>query len=223
MSCEFNMFTEAEVKKRSKDRLRIIIPGLTFGVMAIFGYFGFLVWVKEPLLKSASALLGPMVSNVLLFVLMLLVIPLFLTPILIAERLARKHSLICPNCNADLNLLVPRVLKTRCCSKCGSPIVEGGRVRQSNVYDRWRMLRARHFLVYWFWIWPIVGTICILSIWTMPSTFQNFLQMPMLFGLIGTSSTGWALIRTRDKRYLLSFLASTVLLAIGLKYFWEMH
>ncbi len=217
------MFTEAEVKKRSKDRFRIIIPGLTIGVMAIFAYFGLLERVKEPLLESARTLFGPTVSDLLLFALILLVIPLFLTPCLIAERFAKKHSLICPNCNADLNRVVRRVLKTRCCSKCGSRIVEGGRVRQSKVYDRWRMLRACHSLVYWFWIWPIVGTICILSIWTMPSTFQNCRQMPMLIGLIGTSSTGWALIRTRDKRYLLSFLASTVIFAIGFKHFWEMH
>ena len=145
----------------------------------------------------------------------------FLTPLVWAEHKAKRFAFLCPKCAANLTRSTNRVLVTRCCCSCGIRIVEEGRVRTREVFDRYVQMKQRRFLVYWFWAWPVLGALVLVHHAINPSALANCIQVLFVPGLIGTVAAGWTFARTIDRRYLPQLGASAMVFSIGAAMFWK--
>ncbi len=196
-----------------------MLPAMCLGVAAMFGYFGLLMLVRADVVAWARNNFG---ADSEPWIMMAMIIPsifIFLLPSYVAEQKAKRYSISCPNCCKDLTLSIQRILKTRCCSNCEKRIIETGRMRSNDLYARYCRRQWRNYLVYWFWAWPAGGIVMLIWHRFDSSAFNDCPQMIFLFGLIGSTATGWTLIRTNDLRYLAQTITSAVLLVVGISMF----
>ena len=201
--------------------MRILLPAMIVGIVAIFAYMGFLAVIRDEVVAFVRINFGQTAAEIAPMILLAPSIAFFLTPLVLAERRAKVYSLICPECSAELNQSTARVLATRCCSKCRKQIVAGGRIRKDEVFDRFTQMKWRRYLVFWFWAWPALGLILLTCYRINPPSFDPCIHIVFVPGLVGTVATGWAFARTMDKRYLPQVGASTVALFVGVWVFWN--
>lgn len=194
---------------------------MAIAVVVVFGYLGVVAFLRDPLVDVARQRVGRTTAEFVPLALIVPSIAVFLTPLVWAERKCKRFALICPECDSDVTRSTARILATRCCSSCGNRIVQGGLTRPPEVFDRYSRLKQRRFLVFWFWVWPVLGASALVTHWVHPSALANCIQVLFLPGLIGTVATGWAFARTADRRYLPQFGASAIVLAIGTAMFWN--
>lgn len=215
------MFSATEIKTLTRRRARILVPAMAIGVFALFATLAIASLARDPFVDFVRQHMGNTASEVAPIGLFLPSLAFFLLPLVWAERKSKSFALICPQCEADLSRSTARVLATRCCKSCGTRIVEGGRTRGPEVFDRYSRLKQRRFLVYWFWSWPVLGTLVLLWDSFDPSALANCVQALLVPGLIGTVATAWAFARTVDSRYLPQLGASALVLWIGGERFWN--
>ncbi len=213
------MYQEPEIRNLSKQRYCLILPAMCFGAIAMFGYLGLLAVVRADVIAWAGNNFGGDAENWIMIPLIIPSIVIFLVPACIAEHKAKRYSISCPNCSRDLTQSVQKILKTRCCSNCKKRVVSNGKMRSSETYARYCQRRWRNYLVYWFWAWPICGIMILTWHALDSSAFRNCPHMIFLFGLIGTIATGWAFVRTNDRRYLAQTVTSTAVFALGISIF----
>ncbi len=141
---------------------------------------------------------------------LLLIVALIVSAIQI-ERL----KVICPECRRDVSPRYQWLLATRRCPLCETRIVAGGVVRRNDVYRRHLRIRGRSLLQLWFWAWPLMATVG-LVVWLVDRGIFQQNPMPILLpALLGTATSGYTVLRTRDRRYVMQLVASFVLLASG--------
>lgn len=215
------MLTDSEIVRLNRSRVHIRIPTMALALAAMFGYFALVSLVREPILELVRSVAGGTAADITPIALICPALAIFLIPCAIAEKSSKRFALICPDCSADITRKTDRVLATRCCPSCGGQVVVGGRVRDPSVYDRYTKLKARRFLVYWLWAWPVLGTLVTAWHFVSPSAFARCLHVLFLPGLIGTTASGWSYLRTTDRRYLPQFYASAILLAVGTFTYWS--
>jgi len=90
---------------------------------------------------------------------------------------------------------------------------------QSNA-ERQLPAKQRRMLYYWFWVWPLFGVVVILLHNFNPNILTNCNQALFLPGLIGTLTSGYTIIRAKDRSFALQFVGSVVALAVGGRLFW---
>ena len=210
------MHQESEFRTKSKQRFSLMLLAMCFGLLAMFGYFGLLAFVRADVIAWANNNFGADSEHWIMLPLMIPAVAIFLLPTCVAEHKAKRYSISCPSCSKDLTQSVQRILKTRCCSNCGKRVIENGKMRSNESYARYCQRRWRNYLVYWFWAWPVCGVTMLIWHLIDSSSFENCPHMIFLFGLVGTIATGWALIRTYDYRYLPQTITSTIVLALGI-------
>ena len=214
------MFSDAEIDGLSRQRAWILVSAATIGLFAMLGHFAVVAIVRDPLVDMTRRHIGETAAEFIPFALILPSLVFFLTPLVWAEKRSKRFALICPKCATDLSRSTNRILATRCCSSCGVRIVEGGRTRIGKVFDRYSRMKRRRLLAYWFWVWPILGTLVLTSHAFNPSIWLDCIQVLFLPGLIGTSVAGWTFARTTDRRYLPQLGASAVVFSVGAAMFW---
>lgn len=214
------MLSTTDINELSKKRMWILIPAATVGVVVMLAYFAVVAAWRDSLVASARQSFGESTADALPIVLILPSIGFFLTAFIWGEHKIQRYALICPNCNADLSRSTKRVAATRCCNSCGKQIVEGPRTHGPEAFDRRSRIEQRKFLIYWFWAWPILGSLMIGYHWLSPIGFEDCPHMLFMPGLIGTTASGWAFARTLDKRYLPQLAGSAVVLCMGFSVFW---
>lgn len=214
------MLSTAYINNLSNKRARILVPAATVGVVAMFAYFASAVFWRDSLVASVRQHFGETTAGVLPLALILPALGVFLVPLVWGERKSKRYAFICPNCNADLSRSTRRVIATLCCRSCGTQIVKGRRTHGSDVFDRFLRIEQRRFLVYWFWAWPILGSLILGYHGFDPIAFNDCPHMLFVPGLIGTTAIGWAFARTKDKRYLPQFGAAIIVLCLGVDAFW---
>ena len=215
------MLSTAEINNLSRQRARILVLAITIGILAICGYFVVAALVRDPLIDMTRQRIGKTAAEFTPLVLIVPSILFFLAPLVWAEKKSKRFALICPECNSDLTRLTKKVIVTGCCSSCGIRIVQDGRIRSPDVFDRYSRMKQRRFLVYWFWAWPVVGALVLVLHTINPSALANCIHVLFIPGLIGTAASGWAFARTTDRRYLPQLGASAIVLTIGVTMFWN--
>jgi len=181
--------------------------------MAIVGY------VRDTVVTYLRQDVGPGVAEFGPFLLLLPCLGILALTCVWADHKVKHFALFCPKCEADFSQSTPRVLATCCCSVCDEQIVEG-RTHSVAVFRRYSEMRARRFLVYWFWMWPALGSLCLGTYWFDPTAMSNCEQCLMIPALIGTSAAGWTICRTMDSRYVVQFVVSAILLCVGVAAYW---
>ncbi|TWU51529.1 hypothetical protein Poly59_31210 [Rubripirellula reticaptiva] len=214
------MLTTADIKDLSTKRVWILVPAITVGVVAMFAYFVAVALCRDSLVNSARQNFGETVADFLPLAMILPSLGFFLAPLVWAERKSKRYALICPECTTDLSRSTRRVIATRCCGSCGKQIVEGRRIHGPMAFERLSRVEQRRLLVYWFWAWPTLGLLLLGYHWIDPTALNNCPQMLFIPGLIGTAATGWAFARSMDKRYIPQFIASAMVLCLGINAFW---
>lgn len=183
-----------------------MLPYLVFAFVSVLVYFLLIKIIVDPPPASIAATL--------------LIIPafaIFLVPAVYGVKKAQQIQILCPACHKDLNRKVQRVLRTRCCPECGVQIVEGS-VGTDEVREPHRELIQRsqlQFMRYWVWAWPLMSLFIIVAEWWFPGSQREseaFLWMP---GVLGAVSSGWMLMRGKDRSALLPLVVSLVLMGIG--------
>jgi hypothetical protein len=215
------MFTTDDIKNLESRRVRILIPAIAAGLLAMFAYLGLVLQIRDTCVHFAENHFGKTLADATPAVLMLPSVLPFLASAIWAERKAKQYSLKCPDCSYDLSQLTEFVKKTKCCKNCGHKIVNGGKVRTATVFKRFVQMRSRRFLVLWFWAWPALGLCALTCYWLNPDWLENCLHMLVVPGIVGTIATGWTILRTKDRRYLLQAFASAVILIVNSVVFWN--
>ncbi len=209
------MLTEQQIRDLGQARARILIPGMTLGVLAVFAYFGFLgvmgpAWASE---LAASMGLGKELQELARVAMILPAFIFFLAPSIIAESRSQKYAVRCPHCEKDVTRSTARILATRSCPGCEKQIVKDGRVRSERVYQRFTDRRTKRFLQAWLWIWPVLG-MCLIAVKIAAPSWLHGAPMAGLFPpLLGALIAGWAYVRTWDRRYLPPAIVCSILLA----------
>jgi hypothetical protein len=213
------MLTEQAIRETSRRRAWVILPAMTCAAVAAMLYFVGVGQFREALISFAVDQCGESARDITPIVLILPAFLLFLLPTLAAASYADRFKTICPSCEKDISNRTFQLLTTRCCPYCEHNILAGGRIRSAGVYRRYQSARWRSFLKYWLWAWPVLGLLCL--VWWLfdQSALQQCPQCYWLAPLIGTAASGWAWVRTFDRRYLPSLLASIVLLGVGVTIF----
>ncbi|HBE63929.1 MAG TPA: hypothetical protein DDX19_14565 [Rhodopirellula baltica] len=214
------MLSTADINDLSKKRMWTMVLAASVGVAVMLAYFAVVAAWRDSLVAAARQNFSETTADILPFVLILPSVGFFLTALIWGEHRSKRYALMCPNCNTDLSRSMKRLAATRCCNSCGKQIVEGSRTHGPGVFARRSRIEQRKFLVYWFWIWPISGSLMLGYHWLSPIGFEDCPQMLFMPGLIGTAATGWAFARTLDKRYLPQFVGSAVVLCMGFNAFW---
>ncbi len=176
--------------------------------------------LRDSLVDYAKQNLGDIAANFLPLAMILPSMGVFLAPLVWAERKSKRYALLCPECTTDLSRFTRRVLATRCCGCCGKQIVEAQRIHGVEAFDRLARIEQRRFLIYWFWMWPILGLLILGYDWIDPTALSNCPHMLFIPGLTGTVATGWAFARTLDQRYTLQLGASAIIFCLGMNAFW---
>ena len=215
------MFTTDDIKNLQSRRVRILIPAIAVGLLAMCAYFGLGFQIREACVNFIESRFGKTAAEATPAVLILPSFLLFLVPVVWAERKARQFSLKCPDCSYDLSQWTEFVTTTQCCQNCGHQIVKGKKVRTAAVFKRFTQKRSRRFLVLWFWTWPALGLCALALYWLEPSVIEDCLHMLVVPALVGTIATGWTFLRTQDRRYLPQAFASAVLLIVSGFTFWN--
>lgn len=213
---ECSVFSPTEVKRLASRRAWIVFPGALLGTGATLGAMALFSIVREPLAGWTGRRVGVAAGEMLPVLFMMTTLAPFLAILIWAEKISKRFALVCPNCGEDVSRLTPRILATRCCSSCRTQIIEGRRTYSESVHQRYRQLKQRQSLVYWFWVWPVVGLAILVHHWFDPSALRDCPQCLWLFGLIGTTASGWAFIRTMDRRYAPQAVLSLAVLILGL-------
>ena len=167
------MLSTTDINELSKKRMWILIPAATVGVAVMLAYFAVVAAWRDSLVASARQSFGESTADALPIVLILPSIGFFLTALIWGEHKSKRHALICPNCNVDLSRSTKRVAATRCCNSCGKQIVEGPRTHGPEAFERRSRIEQRKFLIYWFWAWPILGSLMIGYHWLSPTGFED--------------------------------------------------
>ncbi len=215
------MFTQEQLGESSKRRARVLMPVAVLAVAAVLIYFPVIGLVRDPFVSFVSSHFGEGSRELAPIPLILPAFAIFLVPMALADRYARRFTIVCPSCSSDVTRSTERLLKTRCCPSCEKQIVEGGRVRSTKAYKRYLEYRARALLKHWFWAWPILGASSLAWWFFDRSAFQECPNVLWVPSLVGTAAAGWAWLRTHDRRYVPQFLASVVLFALGATVFWR--
>jgi hypothetical protein len=158
------------------------------------------------------------IAGMILMVLGLIV--LFLAPLVLAERYAKRWACRCPECSADVMQRGHAILATRCCPACGARVVEGGRTHDIAVFRRAKRIVGRRVLVWSLWFLPAMAAGVILIDWVFPSVSDETGLLVSVYSLTGLLATGWTFARTRDWRSIPPLVASLALLAVGARLFW---
>lgn len=202
------MLTKRQIRDDVKRRERIIVPYIAFGTIAVIAASVYL------LIESQFFPPRPVGQKAILS---LLLLGSFFASIFIGLRRANRIQTICPDCQKVLNGKLRRLLQTRKCPECDVKIVEGPEVTEG-VLARHRVLIERHqlqFMRYWVWAWPLMSLFIIVAEWWFPGSQREseaFLWMP---GVLGAVSSGWMLMRGKDRSALLPLVVSLVLMGIG--------
>jgi predicted RNA-binding Zn-ribbon protein involved in translation (DUF1610 family) len=215
------MLTEQQVREVSSSRMRAVLPAMTCAIGAVLLYFIGMGYLREPLTSLAVNWFGDTARDITPIALILPAFAIFLLPSCLAAKYAGRFKTVCPSCGEDISSGTDRVLSTRSCPACSERILEGGRTHSAAVYRRYQELRCRHGLKHWFWAWPTLGGLVITLQFFDRSAFQRCPQCLWIAPLIGTSTAGWAWLRTFDRRYVPQLLASAVLLGLGAALFWQ--
>lgn len=198
------LLDEADVRERSGRRTRVLLRGVVWAAVLY-------------LIQTAAVLLllspGQINTMPLGWVALLAVIMLacLIGPMAWADRQAAPYAVRCPGCDKDLSLSVERLFATRVCKWCGVRVLAGDRLRRPGWYERWQRRRWRRNLVCWFWFWPLLSLGWQVVYWWDPEQ-PGTVWVPLM---IGISANGWALLRTRDLRYVPSFVACLLLAVSG--------
>ncbi len=131
------MISEAEFREAARRRAIQTLSWLFLGIGAMLAWFGFVI---------AMDFTGG------LFV--IAAVPLFMGPMIVAEKKAEELSVPCPHCQQDLAKYSQTVIRTRRCRICDTRVLSSGRERAVAVHNRAQRIRQHRFLDYWFWAWP---------------------------------------------------------------------
>lgn len=210
------MFTTIEINRISRLRARILTVAAAFGTILVLLYFGWLAWVRDSIVSWSERNYGRLAADLTP---PLLVLPAFAIMLAacwwIDKRLATVGP-FCPVCKSDISKSTRRVLASRCCTSCGEQIVEGERTYGKKVLDRYFQREQRRILKYWLWGWPIGGLVLLALHGLTGRVLAECPQALFSIGLIGTSSSAWALIRTRQFKLLPQFSLSLLVLLVGI-------
>lgn len=213
------MLTEAYIRDRQQRIQRVML--VTFGVAAatVLICIGLIAAFRDEI----SSLPGSDVSGIPIgrIALMLLAVGVFLVILCLGERRTHRDSIRCPSCSADITRRFESVLATRCCGECDARIVQGGRQRSADVFERYQQLRQRRLIGLWLWTWPVFGVMAMAFYAIDPASMERCLHQLFMPALVGTVLSGWAWIRTRHHRYMPPTLVSGSLLALGCFLFWQ--
>ena len=199
-----DLLSEADVRERLGRRTRVLMRGVGWAAVLYL----LQAVVVMTLLSPEQIDSMPLAGVVLCFVFMLICL---IGPMAWAERRAAPHAVRCPACDKDLSQRAERLYATRVCPCCGVRVLADGRVRRAGWYERWQRRRWRRLLVGWFWAWPLMSLCMQLVYWWDPDQ-PGAVWVPLM---VGVAANGWALLRTRDLRYLASFVACLLLSATG--------
>lgn len=183
-------------------------------------YFAIIGRCREALVEYANESLGEAAAEFLRLAMILPSLGFLLVPLVWAARESKRYALVCPECTADLSRSARRVRATRCCGFCKQQIVEGQRIHGGKAFERLVRIEQRRFFIFWFWTWPILSMLILSYHWIDAAAFSNCPHMLFIPGLIGTTASGWAFMRTRDRRYLPQLVASATVFCMGLIEFW---
>jgi hypothetical protein len=204
------MFTEQHLGELSRRRIRVLLPTILFGVAAMLLYLLCVAQLRDATQLAIKGRFGDGAARVAPFGLILVAFGLFLVPICIAEKYAKRFQCYCPLCGHLLSRIAA-VLATKRCPACERQIVAGNRARSYATYKRLQAWRTRQFLAIWLWAWPASGLLGLVWWYFCPEEAINcgaFWAVP----LIGTATSGWAWLRTFERRYVPQLTANIALL-----------
>ncbi|MCD0460258.1 hypothetical protein [Roseiconus lacunae] len=215
------MWTEAELKRLARRRAWVLFPSVIVSSAVMLVVIAWIGSIRVPFLAAAKSRMGDTAGEIALLLLMSSSILFFLAGLVWADYRSRRFAVRCPRCDADLSISVTKLIATTRCWHCQTKVVEDRRPHSLDVYRRGLRISQRRWLVYWFWIWPVLGAAESLYAFLDPRATVDFQPILILPGLIGTSAAGWAFVRTRDHRYLHALIASALMLGLGATlFFW---
>jgi hypothetical protein len=213
------MLTEQEIRGMSVRRTWAVLPAMTFAILSVFVYLAVMGYFRDRITSLAVERLGGMARDITPIALILPAFAIFLLPSLLAARYAQCFKTACPSCGQDISSQTGRVLLTRCCTACSEQIL-GGRAHSAAVYERHLEIRSRYFLRFWLWAWPVLGGLVIAWELLDRGAFRQCPQCLWIAPLIGTSTAGWAWLRTSDRRCVAQLLTSVTFLGLGAAVYW---
>lgn len=213
------MLTKRGIRELSARRNWVVLPVMMAAVGAVFLYHFGMGQFRQPLTSLAADRFGETAGDVMLIALILLAIPVFLVPALIAASYANRFKVICPSCHEDISSRVDRVLATKSCPLCNERIVSDGRAHSAAAYKRYQERQSCSFVRHWLWTWPVLAGLVIMWQWFDQSAFQECPHWLWKAPLLGTALAGWTCLRTFDRRCVPQLLASLGLLGIGIYLF----
>jgi hypothetical protein len=215
------MLNEQKIREAEASARRVMLSVMLCAAGCMLLYLLVLIQFRDAILAVADSRLGDAARPVVMFVLIALVVPLFLAPLMMAAQYATRFRVECPLCGADVLSCAARVLATRACPSCNQRIVEGGRAHSSTVYERYRRIASASFLRVWLWAWPAIGAGAIAMQLLDPSAWRQCPAVLWHSPVFGTCLSGYAWIRTWDRRYLPPFLVSLCLVVPGALLYWR--
>lgn len=186
----------AEGDLRNRVRRRTLIMGIAmFVALTCLGAYFLLVSTTARIagLSLRDSWLG------LAAVLPMFVV--FLTPLLVGERIGLRYAIRCPRCDADLQRRTRKLLATRLCPACEEHIVAGPTTKPSRYHNN-ELVKQRRFLHRWLWIWPACSLLALLIMHGLPSSaWPVGVEAALIPPLIGFTAGGYSWLRTGDSRY----------------------
>ena len=84
------MHQESEFRTKSKQRFSLMLLAMCFGLLAMFGYFGLLAFVRADVIAWANNNFGADSENWIMLPLMIPAVAIFLLPTCVAEHKAKR-------------------------------------------------------------------------------------------------------------------------------------